>query len=345
MRAWILAAGLVACCTASVWCAVPETDRTSDRSRPNILFIFTDDQSHRSVGCYDEAHPWVKTPNIDHLAKEGVRFESAYIGTWCMPSRAQMLTGRLPHGIQSMRMQGEYPGSVYQPQQCPFWPSAFRKAGYSTGMIGKWHTGFDTGAGRDWDHQAVWSHVDPRQFGGYYVNQSISFNGSPPEKVDGYSTDNYTKWGVEFIQGKHRPKHKPWFLWLCYDAVHSPYTEAKRHAKDYPDADWPHPVLIEQTRWFYGSDTDEIPAAEQACWDSVPWYLLLRHGQYKYIRTLVPDEIEELYDLETDPKELVNLALDPGHRETLQEYRRRLLDELRRTKVGMMENLPRLAPD
>lgn len=45
--------------------------------RPNLLLIFTDDQSHRSVGCYDEAHPWVKTPNIDRLADEGIRFEYA----------------------------------------------------------------------------------------------------------------------------------------------------------------------------------------------------------------------------------------------------------------------------
>ena len=58
--------------------------------RPNILFIYTDDHSHRTVSCYPEAYPWVKTPNIDRLATTGVRFASAYIGTWCMPSRATM---------------------------------------------------------------------------------------------------------------------------------------------------------------------------------------------------------------------------------------------------------------
>ncbi|NUQ62851.1 MAG: sulfatase-like hydrolase/transferase, partial [Pirellulales bacterium] len=72
----------------------------SPGTRPNILLIFTDDQSHRSVSCYEDAHPWVRTPNIDRLAAEGVRFQYAYIGTWCMPSRAQLLTGRHPHGIQ-----------------------------------------------------------------------------------------------------------------------------------------------------------------------------------------------------------------------------------------------------
>ena len=60
---------------------------------PNILFIYTDDQSYRTVSAYPEAFEWVDTPNIDRLAAQGVRFSHAYIGTWCMPSRATMLTG------------------------------------------------------------------------------------------------------------------------------------------------------------------------------------------------------------------------------------------------------------
>jgi len=492
---------LVTCVMLAVLSTSAEHGRADDEgTRPNILFIFTDDQSHRSVSCYEEAHPWVQTPNIDRLAREGVRFRTAYIGTWCMASRAQMLTGRLPHGIEGLRMQGSYPGNVYDPQQCRFWPAAFREAGYATGMIGKWHTGFDTGAGRDWDYQAVWNHVDPKKYGGYYVNQSISFNGGPPEKVGGYSTDNYTRWAVEFIQGKHRPADRPWYLWLCYDAVHGPYTEAERHRNDYrdadpvpipqdiypprptkprymqkygkwkpneegqpvsgkrtldqsvqkynravraldegvgqvlaaleetgqlddtlivytsdqgfawgqhgfawkyapydanllapllvrlpgrvaqgkvcelpvagvdliptfftmagiplpwemhghnlsglladPDADWPHPVLLEQTRWFYGSDTKRIPPPNQARWGGVPWYVLLREGKYKYIRTLEEDEIEELYDLEADPDELNNLAYDDAHQPRLEEFRRKLVAELKRTDAPFVENLP-----
>src|SRR4030065_934113 len=110
------------------------------KTKPNILYIFTDDQSIRTISCYPEAHPWVRTTHIDQLAREGVRFTHCYTGTWCMPSRATALTGRLPHGIRSMRMVGEYPGSTYDAEQCPFWPSVFRSYGYYTGMIGKWHT-------------------------------------------------------------------------------------------------------------------------------------------------------------------------------------------------------------
>ncbi|HRX56032.1 MAG TPA: sulfatase-like hydrolase/transferase, partial [Verrucomicrobiales bacterium] len=117
----------------------------ADAPRPNILVIFSDDQSYKTVGCYPEAPPWVKTPQIDALASSGVRFERAYLGAWCMPSRASLLTGRLAHGVESMRMEGTYPGSTYDPAKTPFWPAVFRQKGYTTAHIGKWHTGIDTG--------------------------------------------------------------------------------------------------------------------------------------------------------------------------------------------------------
>ena len=136
--------------------------------RPNILFIYTDDHSYRTVGCYPQSYPWVQTPTIDRLAKEGVRFEYAYIGTWCMPSRATLLTGHHQFGVESMRMEGPYPGSVYDPEKCPFWPSVFRKHGYTTAHIGKWHTGTDTGFGRDWDFQIAWNRpANPKTSGNY----------------------------------------------------------------------------------------------------------------------------------------------------------------------------------
>ncbi|MFP6762321.1 MAG: sulfatase-like hydrolase/transferase, partial [Planctomycetaceae bacterium] len=116
--------------------------------RPNILLIYTDDHTHRSVSCYPEAFDWVETPNIDRLASRGVRFAHAFIGTWCMPSRATLLTGHHQFGVNSMRMEGDYPGSAYDASQCPFWPKVFRENGYATCQIGKWHTGTDTGANR-----------------------------------------------------------------------------------------------------------------------------------------------------------------------------------------------------
>jgi arylsulfatase A-like enzyme len=205
--------------------------------KPNLLFIYTDDHSCRTLSCYEGAEPWARTPHMDRLAARGVRFTHAYIGTWCMPSRTTMLTGRHPHGVETMRMQPPYPGATYDPVKCRFWPSVFRQQGYHTAQIGKWHAGNDAGFGRDWDHQIVWNRPrHPDNAPNYYHDQLISFNGGEPRVVKGYSTDNYTRWAVDYIKGSNRDTSKPWYLWLCYGGVHAPYTPAERHQNDYPGA-------------------------------------------------------------------------------------------------------------
>ena len=488
--------------------------------RPNILFIYTDDQSHRTVSCYPESHDWVRTPNIDRLALEGVRFHRAYIGAWCMPSRATMLTGLHQHGIESMRMEGVYPGSTYDPSKCPFWPHVFRQNGYFTAHIGKWHTGTDAGFGRDWDAQIVWNR--PRFIENaihYYDHQMTTFNGGEPQLVEGYTTDNYTDWAVNFINGDGRDAKRPWCLWLCYGAVHGPFTPADRHQhayagvdievpqdvypprpgkpqyvdsmefwtpgkngepverkvreqapvamKDMPgrplkewvrqyqqgvlaidegvgrlmealqrtgqddntfvvftsdqgfawgqhgfktkvapyDATVAAPLIIRPTEkdrknvagrvvldpvsgvdlpptfftqadislpWemhgedlsrlvsepgahrqsgallvhtgkVFGSATHQIPDSDDAALyhgPGIPWYYMYAHKRHKYIRTLIEGEPEELYDLESDPHELVNLALQPSYSEMLQKFRVAATAELRRTGAGFLQTVP-----
>lgn len=185
-----------------------------------------------------------RTPRIDALAATGVRFQGAYLGSWCMASRASLLTGHHPHAIQSMRMEGQYPGSVYDPRQCPFWPAVFRRHGYQTAHIGKWHTGTDAGFGRDWDFQIVWNRPKhPDNAGSYYGRQMTDFNGQE-RIVDGYSTDNYTDWAVSYIQGENRDADKPWYLWLCYGAIHGPTTPAARHRGTYANQNAEPPASI-----------------------------------------------------------------------------------------------------
>ena len=84
------------------------------------------------------------------------------------------------------------------------------------------------------------------------------------------------------------------------------------------------------------SSTSHGAVADQG---PLPWWLSLRQGCHKYIRTLVENEIEELYNLETDPGELTNLALVPEHRALLEDFRARLLAELKRTNAGLLKNL------
>ena len=210
---------------------------TSDTKRPNILFIFADDQSYKTVGCYPESWPWVKTPHIDRLATTGVRFHAAYLGAWCMPSRATMLTGRHPHGIESMRMAGKYPASAYDPAVCRFWPAEFRQQGYHTAQIGKWHTGVDAGWGRDWDYQVVWNRPKhPENAGAYYERQLLAINGEE-QWAEGYPADNYSQWAVDYVRGKNRVAGRPWFLWLCYGSIHGPSKPAARHKGMYANAE------------------------------------------------------------------------------------------------------------
>ncbi|GIW93970.1 MAG: acetylglucosamine-6-sulfatase [Pirellulaceae bacterium] len=217
---------------------------TAGAQPPNILFIYADDHSPKTVSCYPGAYPMARTPNIDALAARGVRFQGAYLGSWCMPSRASLLTGHHPHAIQTMRMEGPYPGSTYDPQVCRFWPATFREHGYHTAQIGKWHTGTDAGFGRDWDFQVVWNRPKhPDNAPKYYGPQILAIQGEE-RLVEGYSTDIYTDYAERYIRGEFRDPQKPWFLWLCYGAIHGPTIPADRHRGFYRDREAQPPVDI-----------------------------------------------------------------------------------------------------
>ena len=140
-----------------------------------------------------------------------------------------------------MRMQGKYPGSAYDADKCPFWPSVFRKHGYVTAQIGG-NTGVDGGFGRDWDYGSYGTGPSTWRIRRIVYDQLTEFNGGKPKMVKGYTADNYTDWAIDFINGKGRAdKQKHEHLWLCYGAVHGPFTPADRHKGDYKNAKPPMP--------------------------------------------------------------------------------------------------------
>ena len=107
-----------------------------------------------------------------------------------------------------------------------------------------------------------------------------------------------------------------------------------------PEAEWAHPVLLTSTGSKFGSDTNVIPTGKKVMHGGAPWYVMLRSGRYKYVRPMLKGDLEELYDLETDPDELNNLAENSEYREQLRKFRAAAIEQLRQNDAGFVENLP-----
>jgi arylsulfatase A-like enzyme len=182
-------------------------------ARPNILFIVGDDMGYAEVGFHGcKEFP---TPNLDALAASGVRFTSGYVsGPYCSPTRAALLTGRY-----QTRFGHEFnPGGAHgMPTNQVTIANRLRKAGYRTALIGKWHLGASEGMRpleRGFD-----------EFFGFlggahsYFKAAGFWRGAEPVTEMDYSTDAFGREAASFIE---RNKTRPWFLYLSFNAVHTP---------------------------------------------------------------------------------------------------------------------------
>ena len=192
MKAFTIVVLLLSCLEVQL----PASDK---KTPPNILYIFTDDQTTRSVSCYKDSRPWIKTPNIEALAESGIRFKTCYTGAWCQPSRASTLTGLLQHRLQTLEIT-DYPMAKYDPKKLPFFPSVFRKNNYETACIGKWHLAEDVGHGRDWYYSVIWDRGSKNDRA-YYHGTLVRTNGGSRKPLKGYSTERFTKLAVELHHG------------------------------------------------------------------------------------------------------------------------------------------------
>lgn len=184
---------------------------------PNIVFFFTDDQRHDTLGC--AGHPIVKTPNIDRLADRGVRFSNMFVGhSICWVSRTSILTGLTARSF----------GEKNRPDACKpsalkaLYPDLLRQAGYRVGFFGKWHAKMPKGFQPE-DH--------------FDVFQKISRNPYFKEQPDGslrHETELIGDGGVEFI--KAQPKDKPFVLNLWFNASHAEDRDKRPGIGHFP---WP----------------------------------------------------------------------------------------------------------
>jgi N-acetylglucosamine-6-sulfatase len=209
-----------------------------DNTKPrNVVFILSDD--HRYDVMSFLGHPWVETPAMDAIAREGVYFQNAMVTTsLCSPSRASILTGQFMHN------HGVVDNNVLTPDGTLFFPEYLQAAGYQTGFFGKWHMG---GHG-DQPQPGFDRWVSFRGQGHYYppknsANWSLNVDGtSVPQQ--GYITDELTDYAVEWLESTVSESDKPFFLYLSHKGVHGMFHPAKRHEGRYKGKPLPEPATM-----------------------------------------------------------------------------------------------------
>jgi len=196
--------------------------------RPNILFIFTDDLAYQAISSYGDSRKLLDTPNLDRIAREGMRFNRALVpNSICGPSRATVLTGKYSHlnGFPNNS------NSRFDASQ-PTFPKTLRENGYQTAIIGKWHLVSDPAGFDHWD-------VLPGQ--GVYYQPEFIRNG---EKVteEGYVTDIITDHSIGWLE--KRDKSRPFLLMTQHKAPHREWAPALRHLNHDKDRKYPEPPTL-----------------------------------------------------------------------------------------------------
>jgi arylsulfatase A-like enzyme len=216
----------------AVWVATP----LGAAERPNVLVILTDDQGIGDVSL--NGNPILKTPNLDRIGTSGVRFSRFYVAPVCAPTRSSLLTGRYYYrtGIVDTFL-GR---AMMHPDELTL-AESLGAAGYRTGLFGKWHLG-DCYPLRPQDQgfQEVLMHrgggigqpSDPPG-GGSYFDPFLEHNGKPVQRK-GYVSDVLTDAALEYID---RPAKEPFFVWLAFNAPHTPLQVPERDLAPFKNLD------------------------------------------------------------------------------------------------------------
>ncbi len=211
----------------------------------NILFVLTDDQRYDAMGFL---HPWLETPNMDRLAKNGVHFPKAMVTTsLCSPSRASILTGLYAHNHRVV--------DNYNPvsQDLIFFPQYLQKAGYETAFFGKWHMGETDEPQRGFNHWVVFKGQGSYWPDGHGTSRVVpqtaydgfNINGKQRMAQKGYITDELTDYALDWL--KNRKSDKPFFAYISHKAVHSDFVPHDRHKGRYQDKPFALPSTFANT--------------------------------------------------------------------------------------------------
>lgn len=214
----LLSMGIAGCTTGST----ADEPLKKDGKPLNVVFILSDDHRYDYMG-FMEALPWLETPHMDRMAREGAHIKNAFVTTsLSSPSRASILTGMYSHVHKVVD------NSAPLPPGLTFFPEYLQKAGYQTGFFGKWHMGNDSG-----DPQPGFNHWEGFQGQGEYYNPRINTNGQWIQYEDStYVTDLLTDHAISFMK-KQTSEEKPFFVYLSHKGVHDNFSPAKRHKGAY----------------------------------------------------------------------------------------------------------------
>ncbi|WP_166825911.1 sulfatase family protein [Thalassoroseus pseudoceratinae] len=198
--------------------------------RPNVVILFADDMGYGDPACY--GHPQIRTPNIDALAKDGLRLTSFVTGSWCVPSRTQLITGRyMPrvkfNGGTGADGRGGLPDSEWTLAE------ALQDAGYATHMVGKWHLGyklkkflpvhqgFDTWFGLPYSNDYIRPWVQTDEPLGLYRGDEMVEHPFDQDPL----TQRYTAEATSLI--KKHSADQPFLLYIAYAMPHLPLHVSK----------------------------------------------------------------------------------------------------------------------
>lgn len=231
-------------------------------TRPNIVFICTDQQRYDTLGCYGNTR--ISTPVIDRLARDGVLFEQCYVqNPVCAPSRASLITGRYPHA------HGLYANGVALPPDEQFFSRALAEAGYDCGTIGKLHQaacqhgrteprrddgfrffqwahdpthGSPENAYHRWleqYHPTLYARAMSRGPGRGGGHEAVGFDTMPTEA-------HYSHWvgeqALDFLRSRAAHSEQPFFLWANFFDPHHPFVAPQEYLDRYDPATLPRPV-------------------------------------------------------------------------------------------------------
>lgn len=209
-------------------------------SKPNIILVITDDQGYGPVGRH--GHPWLKTPSLDALHDKSLRFTRFLVSPTCSPTRSAIMTGRHPmkNGITHTILERER-----MTLKATILPQVLKKAGYTSGIFGKWHLGDEEpyqpqqrGFDESFIHGAggigqAYNCSCADAPGNSYNDPVIRHNGSFV-KTRGFCTDVFFTAALGWIK-ERKDKEQPFFAYIATNAPHGPFIAPAKNAKRFTD--------------------------------------------------------------------------------------------------------------